>query len=411
MDSITSSGVIPTVRPRLLVLSRNYPNPGLPARGLWAQRLTRAAAPIADVTVVAPLPRVPLTLAFRSMLRQRGIPREREEFGITVHHPRTLASMAHRLYDWDVRLEYPTMTRLVDRLHEARPFSMVHAHFIYPDGVLAARLGRRYGIPVIVSEHAFWHTWVRSHPAVWRQVQRALPSIHAIAGVSEVVRTDIEQFVGDRARTLVLPNVVDEDTFRAPAAGESWDPQLLLFVGMVRHVKGLDVLLHALARLLRTRPGLRLQVLGAEGFARAHRRDEDTARTLIADLGLAHHVEWTGMASPAEVAAAMRRAAVVVVPSRRETFCSVAVEALASGTPVVSTRSGGPDEYLTPALGRLVPVEDPDALAEAILDVLDRRPGIDRHALREAVLAQFGSSRATERLRQLYAAALAAGRG
>lgn len=396
----------PAARPRLLVLSRNYPNPLLPARGLWAQRLTRAATPVADVTVVAPLPCIPLTLAFGSLLRQRRVPRQRQEFGFAVHHPRTFASMAHRLYDWDVRLESPALTRLVDRLHRERAFDVVHAHFIYPDGVLAARLGQRYGIPVIVSEHAFWHTWVRSHPRVWRQVQQALPHIDVIAGVSEVVRTDVERFVAGRTRTTVLPNVVDDRTFHAADAGEGRDLDLLLFVGMVRHVKGLDVLIRALATLVQQRPSLHLRVLVAEGFARAHRRDEEEVRRLIAQLRLTAHVEWREKSTPDEVAAAMRRAALVVVPSRRETFCSVAVEALASGTPVIATRCGGPDEYLTPDLGRLVPVDNPAALAEAIHDTLVKVPSMDRRKLRAIVLQRFGFVPTTERLAALYSESL-----
>lgn len=392
-------------RPRVLVLSRNYPNAVLPARGLWAERLTRAAAASADVTVIAPLPYVPLTLSLSSMARQRSVAARRVANGVEVWHPRTLASMAHVLYAADARLEYPVLRGLVERLHAERPFDVIHAHFIYPDGVVAARLGRHFGVPVVVSEHAFWHPWVHAYPSVWGQVQDVLPDIHTIVGVSEAVRADIAGFVDDRVRTAVLPNVLDDETFRAPLPYERWDPDLLLFVGMVRHVKGLDVLVRSLGAVARVRPSVRLQVVGAEGFMRAHRKDEIAVRQLVAELGVVDRVEWSDAATPLQVAAAMRRAAVLVVPSRRETFCSVAVEALASGTPVVATRCGGPEEFMSDELGRLVPAEDPAALADAIVDVLARRASFDRVSLRGAAVGRFGFARAQVSLERLYGAA------
>ena len=61
----------------------------------------------------------------------------------------------------------------------------------------------------------------------------------------------------------------------------------------------------------------------------------------------------------------MRESAVLVLPSRRESFGSVLVEALACGTPVVATSCGGPEDIVTDAVGRLVPVENAEALAGA----------------------------------------------
>jgi glycosyltransferase involved in cell wall biosynthesis len=206
----------------------------------------------------------------------------------------------------------------------------------------------------------------------------------------------------------VFPNVVDEATFVAPSPDEGWDADQILFVGAIREVKGFDVLVRALARLAGARPQLRLLVLGA-AFFRGWQRDEARARALVDELGLAPRVRFAGAAGPAEVAAAMRRSALLVVPSRRETFSAVAAEALASGTPVVATRCGGPEDFVTDETGRLTPVGDPDALAAAIDEVLRHRPSFDRTRLREHAVSRFGSAAAARRFEALYRAVLAEG--
>ena len=90
----------------------------------------------------------------------------------------------------------------------------------------------------------------------------------------------------------------------------------------------------------------------------------------------------------------------LVVPSRRETFSLVTAEALASGTPVVATRCGGPEEILTEETGQLTEVDDAAALAIAIESMLHRP--YDRAALRRYAVDRFGSAAAAERLGRLY---------
>ncbi|HEY8846114.1 MAG TPA: glycosyltransferase, partial [Candidatus Limnocylindrales bacterium] len=112
----------------------------------------------------------------------------------------------------------------------------------------------------------------------------------------------------------------------------------------------------------------------------------------------------------AGVAAAMARASLFVHPSPRETFGVVAVEALAAGLPVVATDSGGVTEILgdePERLGALVPADDPDALAAAIIATLDRAAEFDPAVLRASVERRFGRQFVAERLLVAYRDALA----
>jgi glycosyltransferase involved in cell wall biosynthesis len=401
--------LISDTRPRVLVLARNHPNNVLPTLGIWTQRLVQASTGIARPTVVAPVPYAPPGLPVEDYARYRRVLRQRNDHGVTVHHPRIPVGPGNFLFSFEADLFYPFVRGLCNRLHSERPFDLIHAHFIYPDGVMAARLGRRFGIPVVTTEHAIWQPLSVRFPRVHGQVMEALESIGRVTVVSEAVRASVRAIAGDRVATDLLPNVVDEETFRLPTADETWDPDQILFVGVVRRVKGLDVLVRAMDLLRRRRPRLRLRVLGAP-FYRGYQRDEIEVRDLIHELRLERHIEFAGQATPAEVAAAMRRSAALVLPSRREAFPTVLLEALASGTPVVATRCGGPEEVVTDAVGRLVTPEDPDALAQAIDEIVAQRSSFSGIRLRNYVVSRFGKAATAERIAQIYRGVLMGGR-
>lgn len=392
-------------RPRVLVLARNYPNRAFPTLGMWAARLVEVAAEIAECRVVAPIPWAPPLAGVRQGRRFRSVPREEDTSAAVVLHPRILVPPGHRFHAWEARLEYPVLRRVVDRVHRAWPFDLIHAHFIYPDGVVAARLGRRYDVPVVTTEHALWQPWLDRWPSVRRQILDAAPGIARVTAVSSAVERSIGATADGAFQTTLLPNVVDDRVFVAPGLSERWDPNQILFVGAVRHVKGLDVLVRALALLAPERPALRLLVIG-EAFYEGWRKDEEDVRRLCVQLGVASRVEFAGRATAEDVAAAMRRSALLVVPGRRESFSAVAIEALASGTPVVATRCGGPEDFLSHATGGLVDPEDPPALATAIREVLARREGYDAFALRRFAIERFGPAATRKRLEGLYAEVL-----
>ena len=386
--------------PRVLVLARNYPNNAFPTLGLWTERLVTASSAVVQPTVVAPVPFAPPFVPLESVRRFLSVERVRTHAGITVYHPRVAAGPGQWLHALDAHLGYATLRNVIVALHRKQPFDLIHSHFIYPEGVIASRIGAELGIPVVSSEHAMWRPWLDRHPSVRRQVERALPRIARITAVSEALRSSIRDLFGDAVPVDVIPNVVDERIFVPPRADEVRDPNHLLFVGLIRHVKGLDVLIRALGHLLPDFPDLRLSVAGGS-FYRAYERDAAEVRSLVQALGLHDRVHFLGEVAPEGVATLMRRSALLVVPSRRETFSLVTAEALACGTPVVATRCGGPEEIITPDTGELADVDDAASLAIAIQSALAR--SFDRGGLRRYSVDRFGTAVAAQRLGVLYA--------
>jgi glycosyltransferase involved in cell wall biosynthesis len=259
-------------------------------------------------------------------------------------------------------------------------------------------------VPLIITDQAPWIPWLREYPLVRRQAVWAAQHSAMHFAVSQSLRQTIVEITGQPDRVQVMPNVVDGDVFYAPPGVERVRDQIL-WVGVVRHVKGVDVLLRAMLEVRRRRPGARL-VLAGDAFHAAYRREETHLRQMAQELGVSDCVEWIGGQSPLRVAQLMSASSVVVLPSRRETFGAVLIEALACGTPVVSTSSGGPDDVVTPDVGRLVPTEDPAALANALVDVLERQSEFDPNVLRGSALARYGVPVIAARLARAYDAAL-----
>jgi len=352
--------------------------------------------------VVSPTPWAPPWVPLPDRFsRFRAVPRRSENpQGVEVAHTRVPVPPGNRFQALEARLFFPFVERVVRRLYDAESFDLIHAHFVFPEGVLGARVGKALGVPVITTEHAHWDPWLPSRPSVLRQVRAALTDIDVVTGVSGPVVDGINTLALGSVLTQVLPNVLDDRVFQ-PVGDEDRDEDLLLFVGVVRRVKGFDVLVRALPQLVRARPRLRVELVG-DAYYPLYRQDLQDALALAERLGVRRAIHLAGPRDPGDVASAMRRAAAVVVPSRRESFSSVTMEAISCGTPVVATRCGGPEDIVEPGQGLIVEPGDPDALATAVLTVLGGQERLDAATMHEAMVRRFGRAAAASRLQTLY---------
>ena len=283
---------------------------------------------------------------------------------------------------------------------------VVHAHTAYPDGAAAAVLADRLGWPLFVTEHASFVERIISQPIVRARYAEVLARAEAVFAVSEMLGGELRAAFPEHAdRIVVLPNAVPIELFR-PVSADARRPDELLFVGYRKETKGIENLLRAVALAHARRPSITLRLIGRSLDAATEARWQ----ALAAELGIAAIVAFDEPADRAGIAGAMARASLFVHPSPRETFGVVAVEALATGLPIVATDSGGVTEILGPEPGRfgaLVPVDDPRALAEAIVETLERRASFDPAELRAAVERRFGAHFVTERIVDAYREALA----
>jgi glycosyltransferase involved in cell wall biosynthesis len=282
---------------------------------------------------------------------------------------------------------------------------VVHAHTVYPDGAAAVALAQRLGWPLVITEHSSFVEKIIGVPVLRDRYEGALASAHAVLAVSEMLAQELRTaFPAQAARIAVVPNAVPVELFRSRPLEERVEDELL-FVGYRKATKGIENILRAVALAHERRPAITLRLMGRS----PDEATEERWKGLAGDLGIADVVTFEPSVDRVGIAAAMARADLFVHPSPRETFGVVAVEALAAGLPVVATDSGGVSEILGPHpddVGALVAIDDPEALAEAIVQTLERRAMFDPVALRASVERRFGAAFVAERLLVVYREAL-----
>ena len=160
-------------------------------------------------------------------------------------------------------------------------------------------------------------------------------------------------------------------------------------------VKGLAYLLEALSRLSQKRVDWHLDIIG-NGSARSE------YERLAMHLKLCDEVSFHGLKTKQEVAEYMRQADLFVLSSLCETFSAPAVEALASGTPVLATRCGGPEEFVTKDVGLLVSPGDPKTLCEGLDYMLDNLHLYSRRRISEYAIERFSAEHVGAQLHRVY---------
>jgi D-inositol-3-phosphate glycosyltransferase len=296
---------------------------------------------------------------------------------------------------------------------------VLHAHY-WLSGWVGRRIARRTGIPLVQT----FHTLAALKNATLAPGDRPEGALRLVAE-AEVAR-DADQvlvltcgearlfhssFGLSGARLTVVPAGVDLDLFTpSPPPGRSpvgarvdRDGIELLFAGRLQPLKGPDVAVRTLAEVRRHRDDVRLRVIGGASGGSGVATSVDALAALAQGLGVADHVTFEPALPQQELAARLRAADLVLVPSRSETFGLIALEAQACGTPVVAARVPGL-EVVVGGGGVLVDGHDPVDHARAVLALLGDPARM--RAAREAGLADAAASsweRTVDRLLDAYA--------
>lgn len=196
---------------------------------------------------------------------------------------------------------------------------------------------------------------------------------------------------------------LDPEAF-VPAPRPTNDVPVVAWAGRIDPLKDVETLLRAAAVVNEARPEIRFRLYGAAPAGNEAYLARCTA--LHGELGLEASVSFEGFAS--DTAAVYAEADLVVLSSISEGFPYSTLEAMLSGTPVVATAVGGLREQVSPECGRTVRPRDPQALGEAILDVLDDMDecALLARAARERAASLFSIERFRATHRRIYAETL-----
>ena len=257
-------------------------------------------------------------------------------------------------------------------------------------GPHAVVVGRRRRLPVVVTENASNVMEESLSPyqkrlarASYRRAARVLPD-------SPLAERALRQFQPN-ARYEVVPEVVDIDGFAAGACADRLRPgRHIVAVSSLEERKGLDYLIQAIRQLVADGRDLTLTVVG-----------EGPDRKTLEDQAEGLPVALVGSRSRDEIASLLRTADVFAMPTLADPFGISAVEAVAAGVPVVVTSAAGCSDLLRDYGARVVPPKDPEALHDALADLLDGRGPVPPTAV-DGLRRYCGVEAVGERLDSIY---------
>lgn len=267
-------------------------------------------------------------------------------------------------------------------------YDLIHSHY-WLSGVVARQLQAEWNTPVLQMFHTLGKlknqvarsTEQRETPRRVDTERRIMSSADRLIAANPLEKAQMIWLYGaDPAKIEVIPCGVDVDLFHRIPRDEAkayldmpQQNRMVLFVGRIEPLKGIDVLMEAMALVLdqmdELRDGICLCIIGGDPDADADSLDQEMSRLqqMREQLGIADVVTFLGKKAQDALPYHYSAAEVCVVPSHYESFGMVALEAMACGTPVIASRVGGLTFTVRDGqTGFLVPSDDRSSLADRL---------------------------------------------
>jgi len=388
---------------KILLFSSLYPHAAEPTLGIFVEnRLRRLLAdqPV-EARVVAPVPWFPFTApVFGRYARAACAPVREDRDGIQVMHPRfpVIPKLGMSLTPLGLARVGLTAARSI----RARgfDFDLIDAHYLYPDGVAAARMGDALGRPVVMTARGSDVTEIGRQLRARRVILEALERAAHVNAVSNSLRDELIEIGVPATKITTVRNGVDLERYRqvhreVVRERLGLSGPVMMFAGWLIPRKRVDLVLGVTGHL----ENCTTLLLGDGPLRGALERQ---AR----ELGISHRVRFLGQKRPEELVEYYNAADAFLLLSDREGWANVLLESMACGTPVVSRAVGGAPDLITRRVaGRLVDSTDVEVIASAVRDLLSSAPS--REAVR-AFAADFDWSGVSAQQMEIFRNALSA---
>ncbi len=369
----------------ICVVSRGYPTDVYKMNGIFEYDQAKALAEAGHKVVMA-------VVDLRSFRRKRKWGMEHfqrdgvEIYAINVPVGRIPASLRNRL---GIR----ALRRLSKRIEQEQGHpDILHAHFTDIAYIASDWAGRRK-IPFVVTEHASVMNQKEVSPSLIATAKKAYGCADCLIAVGSGLAESIRTKTGFRAK--IVGNIVDTRQFAYVPQTKTDDLFRIVTAGNLIPRKGIDILVDCFALFHQKHPETSLTIIGQGPMRLA-------LEQAITQKGITDCVFMKGFCSRDQMAADYRNSDLFILPSWCETFGVVYIEAMAAGLPVIATRCGGPEDFVTEENGLLVPVGDRDELIRAMDQMWEDCARYDRAAIAEDATSRFSAEAIARQLTDIY---------
>lgn len=380
---------------KIAIVSHSYPTIADPSYGIFIKREAALIRKFAEPILF--IPKVFSTPLNRQYYRTKNLVEDgiqKEEFKYISFPSKYFPSVITKSLS----------TQLLKKLKRHNP-SLVHLHWLYPQGLTASLL-KRNELKVVITIHGGdWYSNI-DNEVMFPLIQKSLTKTDSIVCVGEKLKQHIlQRFPEFTQKTHHIPHAIDTTRF-IPTNSKTelrnslnWSANKLhlLCVANFHIYKGVDLLVKSMPKV-HNLEYIHLHLV-------APRREKEMSleiKRIINEKKLQNHISLYGALKEAELIRFMQAADLFVLPSLKEGFGIVCAEAIACGVPVLSTASGGPEEILSEETGLLVPPGDVDVLAKGINLLLENRNQFHPEEMHASISQRYGEDLKTKRLKKLY---------
>ncbi len=353
---------------KIALLTPWYPDERQPFLGLFIREQAIALSKKHEVyVIVAKVDYQHFALSKYSLVEVKET-RTLTRYHLTINKSLPFFNQLHHLYfTW----------KLSKTILQNKKIDLVHSFVGYPGAIWALLISRTLRIPYVHTEHTKLSNNYRS---LWhRQLTNfGMQKANKITAVSSWLAAQLKTVV-DRP-VHIIPNLINVNRFNSDQLANSSVLQIGFLGGLTTNVKGLDILLKALAKYDEDF----VLHIGGDGQLK------EFYKQMAIEFNIVHKCKFYGAIPLHSIPAFYQQLHFFVCASRHETFSIAIIEALASGIPVLSTKCGGPEDILTDeALGVLVDNDNPDKLLKGIKSIKNRLDSFDKEYLRKYVKSRY----------------------
>lgn len=298
-------------------------------------------------------------------------------------------SVNNGLYEWHICFYSPKYKSAVNNTIKNRHFivrlmdeyinrfgkpDIIHAHSVYPAGIIAYEISKTKNIPYIITEHL--STLANNNISLVKKIKqffvidknkhliiKSYRNSNSLTTVSNSLKELIIEKYHIEKKIDIIPNLVPDFFWEDEYSGnKKHDIFTIIFIGGLTTIKNPFLLLESI-RLVSHSENIKLQVIG-EGVLK------NKLQKYAEKTGISHLVEFHGRLAREKVREVLSKSHLLVSTSTFETFGVTIIEGLAKGIPVVATNSGGPEDIIQMGDGVLVENHNAEDVASAILNII-----------------------------------------
>lgn len=338
---------------KVLVIPTWYPSGEDKLMGIYHKEFTQALNKYGVDADMLFIDRQRLKNPLKFLFMKKNVVIKEDDYEVHIKNTLNLRPIS---FDLEMRHYTTSLEKAFRRYLKNHPKpDVLHAQVTVPAGYATVKLGEKYGIPVVITEHGgLLERFFKDEPFKKYGLYALRHSYYTT--VSSYMKDVVLKYGSECA---ILPNEVDTHLFKNDLTRRIEGTFRLITVCAIREGKRLDVAFEALKILRDKNFDVHLDIIG-DGFY------ESIFKQSASNIGVEDMVTFHGRKEKEELPAYFEKSHALLISSEIESFAIPGIEALASGLPVISTDCGGPSDFINSKTGIFCPINDPEKMANAI---------------------------------------------